>query len=549
MHTIALKQLTRGLLCLAVLLPLACPAAPLGVQDGALVVAVEPGDTLFNIASDYLLPGHDWRDLQRFNQIRSPYRLRPCARLRIPLAWAATEPSSARVLFANGQITRILGPHATIPLKPGMLLPEGSRISSAPGASATLELVDHSRIRVLPDTTLVLAHLQQYRHTDIIDTVIRFSRGQVESSVDPAHRGIGRYEVNSPLAVTGVRGTQFRVGLQDNDTQMTNEVLKGVVAVQGAGSSLVSAVTAGQGTIVGPGGKVQAPRALLPAPSLQGIAILQPRPIARFAYAALPGAVSYRAIVARDRAIDDILLTGSFKNPVAKFTGLPDGKYYLAVSGVDADGLEGRRQVVAFETAAHPQTPVAVAPPRDTPVSGPRVEFDWGQVANAGGYHFQLARAPSFAAPLRDERLTGTRLRLADIAPGRYYWRVASIGRDGHSGAFSAPLPLAVTIAPELTAMQAQARSPAAVQLSWAADATQAYRVELARDPDFTMPISSGVTHTPDWRLAALPSGTYYVRVNSLDADGFHGISSAPQRIVIDDNGDVTPNVRLLSQP
>ncbi|MDE2609694.1 MAG: hypothetical protein KGL61_08955, partial [Burkholderiales bacterium] len=261
------------------------------------------------------------------------------------------------------------------------------------------------------------------------------------------------------------------------------------------------------------------------------------------------GAVSYRAIVARDRAIDDILQTGSFKGPVAKFAGLPDGRYYLAVSGVDAEGLEGRRQVIAFEVAAHPEVPMAIAPPRDAPVDGPRVEFDWGEVDGALGYRFQLASTPDFAAPLRDERLAGSRLRVTDLAPGRYYWRVASIGRDSRSGAFSAPLPLAVTIAPELTAMQAQARSPAAVQLSWAADATQAYRVELARDPDFTMPIASGVTHTPDWRLAALPSGTYYVRVNSLDADGFHGISSAPQRIVIDDNGDVTPNVRLLSQP
>ncbi|MDE2609069.1 MAG: FecR domain-containing protein, partial [Burkholderiales bacterium] len=335
MHTIAFNQLTRGLLCLAAMLPLACPAAPLGVQDGALIVAVDPGDTLFGIASDYLRAGRNWHDLQQFNQIRSAYRLRPGTRLRIPLAWAATEPSSARVLFANGRVSRVLGPHASIPLTPGMILTEGGRISSAPGASATLELVDHSRIRVLPDTTLVLSQLRQYRHTNIIDTVIRFSRGQVESSVDPAHRGIGRYEVNSPLAVTGVRGTQFRVGLRDHDSQMTNEVLKGVVAVQGAGSATVSAVTAGQGTIVGHDGKVQAPRPLLPAPSLRGVATRQSRPIARFAYAALPGAVSYRAIVARDRAIDDILQTGSFKGPVAKFAGLPDGRYYLAVSGVD----------------------------------------------------------------------------------------------------------------------------------------------------------------------------------------------------------------------
>lgn len=549
MHTIAFNQLTRGLLCLAVLLPLACPAAPLGVQDGALIVAVDPGDTLFGIASDYLRPDHNWHDLQQFNQIRSAYRLRPATRLRIPLAWAATEPSSARVLFANGRVSRVLGRHASIPLTPGMILTEGSRISSAPGASATLELVDHSKIRVLPDTTLVLAHLRQYRHTNIINTVLRFSHGQVESSVDPAHRGIGRYEVNSPLAVTGVRGTQFRVGLRDHDSQMTNEVLKGVVAVQGAGSATPSAITAGQGTIVGPDGKVQAPRPLLPAPSLRGIATRQSQPIERFAYAALPGAVSYRAIVARDRAIDDILLTGSFRGPVAKFAGLPDGRYYLAVSGIDADGLEGRRRVVAFEIAAHPGIPVAVAPPRDAPVSGPHVEFDWGQVGDAAGYHFQLARTPNFAAPLRDERQAGSRLRIADLTPGRYYWRVASIGRDGRSGAFSAPLPLGVTVAPELTAMQAQTRSPAAVQLTWAADATQTYRVELARDPDFTLPIAAGVTHAPDWHLAPLPSGTYYVRVSSLDADGFHGISCAPQRILIDDNGDVTPNVRLLTQP
>jgi hypothetical protein len=55
------------------------------------------------------------------------------------------------------------------------------------------------------------------------------SEGKVESRVTSLSSNKGRFEVRSPLAVAGVRGTHFRVGINPDGT--ANEVLEGGVAV------------------------------------------------------------------------------------------------------------------------------------------------------------------------------------------------------------------------------------------------------------------------------------------------------------------------------
>ena len=52
--------------------------------------------------------------------------------------------------------------------------------------------------------------MRQFEGTGLTDSVVRVQRGSVESSVAPEGQGVGR-EIRTPVAVTGVRGTRFRV--------------------------------------------------------------------------------------------------------------------------------------------------------------------------------------------------------------------------------------------------------------------------------------------------------------------------------------------------
>src|SRR3546814_17702103 len=56
-----------------------------------------------------------------------------------------------------------------------------------------------------------LERLRQFEGNALTDSILRVQRGVVDSNVAPAGQGVGRFEVRTPVAVTGVRGTRFRV--------------------------------------------------------------------------------------------------------------------------------------------------------------------------------------------------------------------------------------------------------------------------------------------------------------------------------------------------
>ena len=72
--------------------------------------------------------------------------------------------------------------------------------------------------------------MRQFEGTGLTDSVVRVQRGSVESSVAPEGQGVGRFEIRTPVAVTGVRGTRFRV--QSGSGGVHSEVLEGSVRLQ-----------------------------------------------------------------------------------------------------------------------------------------------------------------------------------------------------------------------------------------------------------------------------------------------------------------------------
>lgn len=102
---------------------------------------------------------------------------------------------------------------------------------------------------------------------------------------------------------------------------------------------------------------------------------------------------------------------------------------------VDASGKAGQKLTL-------PATPVLQAPPHQTEISYPDPSrgttlLAWKDVASAGEYRVMVDFSPYFNRPLVDQKIRETQVALRGLEPGRYYWRVAAVAKDGAEGSFS----------------------------------------------------------------------------------------------------------------
>lgn len=338
-----------SLLALTSCLTLSAPvrSQPAGALGDDFIYRIRSGDTLIDIATRYTGKQGNWNHLQTLNQVTTPEQLPIGLELRIPLSMIPERAASARVLHVSGQA------HSDgTPLRAGDTVTEGSTVATASNGFVTLELADGSKLTLPPGGSVELTRLRQFEGTALTDSVVQVQRGGVESSVAPAGEGVGRFEIRTPVAVTGVRGTRFRV--QSGAEGVHSEVLEGSVRLQahapGARPAKPLAVAKGYGAAVGSDGVVAGVRALLPAPQL-GEPVRTGGGVWTTEFAAVAGARGYLVRVSRDA--DGALPVSSTSFPAndISFSAPGPGTYYVSVRAVDELGLGGRDAIATFEGA------------------------------------------------------------------------------------------------------------------------------------------------------------------------------------------------------
>jgi len=319
----------------------------------------------------------------------------------------------------------------------------------------------------------------------------------------------------------GVRGTEFRTVAAPQLARL--EVLEGAVAMNAAGTADIVTVDAGQGAQAAAQG-VAAPRPLPAAPVLDAMPARIERLPLTIGWPAQPGAARYRAQLFD--AQGGLVLDGLFEAPLARWTeAVPDGDYALHVRSADDAGLEGRDATAAFVLAARPEPPLVSAPRAGARLSGPQVRFEWTRNPNAAHYRLQLADSTDFAAPRIDRSdLTEPQLVL-DVPAGTHYWRLASIRADGHRGPWGDALRFERITLPPAPTSSAPSTSDEGVLLRWSSPAAGAQRshVQVARDAQFAQLVVDEQTTADAWLLHHPEPGIYYVRIRSIQADGFAG--------------------------
>jgi hypothetical protein len=307
--------------------------------------------------------------------------------------------------------------------------------------------------------------------------------------------------------------------------------------------------------------KIGPPRQLSPADEDSAQAI------PAFSWRAVRHAAKYEFQAAADPAFKSIVLgqgKGSFftRNTSASITkALADGSYYWRVRAIDGRDRAGRWSDVRSIRKRWTATPVLLGPPPDTAVSYPSTPLilRWAPVQGAYKYMLKITTDPGLANSVFGARYpsietSGTVFAMPiALAPGRYYWAVAPVDSQSHTGAMSRVSSFLWSW-PTQTATRVTDIDPDPrvmdPQFSWnPVPGAARYEVEVNPSADFAVGSRVccneriiGTSHSP---LRLLPNNDYFWRVRAIDLDGNAGVWNVGPTFKKDFD-DVDPSITNL---
>lgn len=488
----------------------------ISAADLEVIYTTRPGDTLIGLEKQFLAAPHGWQGLQALNNVDRPRRIPVGSSIRIPEDWLRVEPRTARVIALRGSVS-IDGRPLTLDQR----VPAGSVLKTSEGAFVTLLMPDDSRLTIQPGSEARVEKVQGFRGLAGQNTQILLDKGRLDTAVSPQRGPAARYLIRTPTAVIGVRGTAFRVGSEGDGAASRAEVTGGEIAVSSKGVAGVTALPAGFGVVARPGQAIPAPRPLLPAPVLSPVSGPLERVALSFPFESLARARAYRAQIAGDERFDDVIMDSIIEGPPARFTGLPDGNYWLHLRAIDEDGLEGYNAVQRFELRARPEVPrvdlIKSEPDGQTLVS-------WAAAPEAAAYRLKLTRGNGQSAEQDTSALNLT----LPLQIGDYQVQLASLRADGQRGPWGEPQHISIRRPPGVPTLTVYNQR---LRFAWSGQSGQLYDFQIARDEAFTDLVVDQRVGEAAITVPAPAWGFYYVRMRALDPDGGVGAFSGRQRL------------------
>lgn len=245
---------------------------------------------------------------------------------------------SSELIYQYGQVFLSSAPNhkrtfTQTPVKNGDLIRTGDQ------SFAVIKTANGSHIKVLSNSHVYLRSINRTP----IHIELKHGRidGSVESSPTPnKHTDSGNYKflLTTPSLNMGVRGTQFKVAHHVDDSQVS--VNRGVVDVQPTNiCGRVTELKANEGASVTKTGlnKVK----LLDSPDLSHVPNVFESTHALIQFGSVLGVDHYRIRVAYDFEFIYLIKEQLSQQPEFKLEGLDNGYYYIKVTAVDHNGIEG----------------------------------------------------------------------------------------------------------------------------------------------------------------------------------------------------------------
>ncbi|MDD2463160.1 MAG: FecR domain-containing protein [Desulfobulbus sp.] len=512
-------RLPASLLILPLLLLLLSPALSspgLAAEDLTLIpLHVKAGTNLIHLARDYCRDRNDWHEIARINQLNEPYLILKDTFLQVPSSLLVLEKLSATVASVHGQVGRVVGKQIVEVHKGERLFP-GQTVVTGSNGYTHLILPDHTYTRIEPDSQLTLNYLLRLKDGNV-KADFSLSQGRVIHWVRDKLKANETFQTRTPIVLTGIRGTEFRLKTLGDDANNV-ETLRGRVTVSSSGQSRV--IGPGQGIRIEAGNPPQQPQALPEPPHKVPI-----EPLYRSLPVVIAAPAHAKAKALRLRITSDQLAQATLFDqdaaPGGRFvvSNLPDGAHFASLSAIDKENFES--QVVGplpFNVRTVPPNPVISSPKTGTTLWGKQGTIQWLESEQVAHFELQLAHDPSFSRLIETKEVTEARYTSPELPPGTYYFRVKTVAPDGFNTLYSVPVQWKLAPAPEMKGVEGTANIRPTLQWPVMAEGWT-YDLQIASDKNFTnLVVDRQSLPTTAFTLEdRLVAGKYWVRLRGVE--------------------------------
>lgn len=298
---------------------------------------VKEGDTLSRITIKYLGSSADWRDNWKLNPgIADPNKLKPGQRLRVILS--RTLPTrSALVNRVAQRVEKKPEPAPWTIARPGDRLVERNGIRTYEASSAELKFEDNTLLTLTERSLVFLRGTKAVKpNRDASEIEILDGHADLDKPAPSARSHDIEIIVGTTTATPAAGESKARFRKEGTSAQVMS--YRGGTSVASAGASV--RVGEGMGVAVAEGRKPPKPERLLPAPALQAMNVIVPRPTLR--WSAVENAAHYTAEVCRDAGCAEIVARTAMLDATEwQPPALEAGEYIWRVSARSASGLDG----------------------------------------------------------------------------------------------------------------------------------------------------------------------------------------------------------------
>lgn len=506
-------------MALLVLILLSLVSAPLAHAGELIPITIEKGITLIHLTRQYCTSEYHWKELAKINNLKPPYLIIAGDTLYAPIELVKTEMVTARVASVIGGVYVLEDGKQLKRLHKGDTILPGQTLVTEEDGFAHLIFPDNKYTRISSNSKFTLTYLIR-----LVDKSLKaeffLEKGRITHSVKKKLKANETFTTRTPVSVTGVRGTEFRVKVGLDNTNIV-ETLKGEVQLSGEGGTV--GIKAGEGIKVEKGKELLKPVKLPPPPPL-----LKVEDVYRELPVIFPTVVDEDVDRFRLRITEDAQGNNTVLEKTATpgqdlvLLALPDGEYFGFLTSINKESFESApSSPFKLYLRTIPGPPIFKSPLNGKAIFQPDIKTDWLDQEVAANYFIQLATDQFFTNVVNDAVQKGTTYRATNLDPGKYYLRVQSIAADGFRSLFSLVDSWEIRKTPTLSNFQGSWEG--GVDLKWASMGEGiVYDLQLSGNKEFTK-VLKDVQGLPTSAYAIsdkLEPGTYYIRVRGVLSDG-----------------------------
>lgn len=247
------KSLLLASIIIAMVFPqLSAQAQPAGARGDNFIYIMQAGDTIGTVAERFTSKPGNWRKIKSLNKISHDNRVPIGKEILVPFSLIDTYPDTATITNIVGKVTI-----NNVVADKTVSIAEASHIKTSENSTITFKLSNDNVISVAPNSTIYVQRLRQFSGTGLIDAIFKTERGEFSAKVDSNNGGVGRFEIRTPVSITGVRGTSLRSRVDQNGDTVI-ELLSGKAAVSNAKAKTYqeTKLPANSGAIMSSSGKI-----------------------------------------------------------------------------------------------------------------------------------------------------------------------------------------------------------------------------------------------------------------------------------------------------